>query len=170
MSAAMKSQLKWSRTRCAEEDEAFTILEKDRHVEKCMNPEAMRWLKAVRRWRRRSHACKDCVAVRQALQADGELHIRGADDVLHLEVLEARIVAQLRDDLAILQHGRQLSVIYSAGLLCRMPSFSLRLPGDHVWLYAVCILIEQIGRYERLLCTFRAAFLASSSLFAPVTT
>ena len=110
------------------------------------------------------------MAVRQALQADGELHIRGADNVLHLEVLEARIVAQLRDNLAILQDGRQMLKVSPAGLLCHMHSFNLRVPSDHAWLHAVCILIVKVGRCGRLQCTFRAAFLASSSLFAPVTT
>jgi hypothetical protein len=51
-----------------------------------------------------AHAGKDGVAVCQALQADGKLHIRGPHDVLHLEVLEARVVAQLCDDLAVLRH------------------------------------------------------------------
>ena len=136
-----------------------------------MNPEAVRLVKvAVRRLGRRAHAGKDCMAVRQALQADGELHIRGADDVLHLEVLEARVVAQLRDNLAILQDGRGGFGSSAAGLLCRMNSCTWRVPGDHAWLHAVCILIEQVGSYGRVQSTFRAAFLASSSLFAPVTT
>ena len=89
--------------------------------------ETTKWVEAVRRGEG-AHACKDCVAVRQALQADGELHIRGANDVLHLEVLEARIVAQLRDDLAILQGKRQGSRTSAAGVLCRMHGFPLAMP------------------------------------------
>ena len=50
-----------------------------------------------------THAGEHGVAVGEALQADGELHIAGAHDVLHLEVLEVRGEAQLLDDLGILR-------------------------------------------------------------------
>ena len=85
------------------------------------------------------------MAVRQTLQADGELHIRGANDILHLEVLKARIVAQLCDNLAILRDGKQGLQSLAAGLLSHMHSLKLRFPGDHACLRAVRIMIERAG-------------------------
>lgn len=51
---------------------------------------------------------------RQPLQANGELDVAGADDVLDLEVRELRVEAQLLDDTSILPRG-QLRVVFRLG-------------------------------------------------------
>lgn len=74
-----------------------------------------------------AHAGEHCMAVRQALQADGELDIRGAHYVLDLEVLEARIIAQLCDDLAILRTNISSQHLPAAGFCLSWPSSQLHL-------------------------------------------
>lgn len=57
--------------------------------------------------RRQPHVGEQLVPERQALQADGELDIRGAHDVLHLELLEGRREPELLHDLGVLQAGSE---------------------------------------------------------------
>lgn len=50
-----------------------------------------------------AHAGEHGVGVGEALQADGELHVARAHDVLHFEVAEVRVKSQLLDDLGVLR-------------------------------------------------------------------
>ncbi len=98
------------------------------------------------------------MAVIQALQSNGELHIAGSHNVLDLEVLERGREVQLLDDFSILQQATVSAHIASTCLAQAFEHLKLVHSTENSWM---------TGSY---ISTFLAAVLACSSLFAPVQT